>query len=222
MNPDDVTITTDERTGFPMLALRGMPFRVSWLPLTWVQLEYFVSETADRAFDATWYQALVARAPRGSLNGLRADSVHTLFVRTLRLQEIRMICRWWEATHWFVPTEEEWRSVRDVACSVPAVPLGQLAAESALNPRALRILQVLDEVSGWANRGKPPSLADQMLLCHGVRELVLLDKISDRIAAIGSPTRTLEAFAADSLVYLAEQEHGCRPPVGVRLFAQPS
>ena len=192
MNPAAVTITTDERTGFPMLALEGLPFRVSCLPLTWVQLEYFLSETADHAFDASWYQALVARTQRGSLAGLAADSVHTLFVRTLRLQEIRIICRWWEATHWFVPTKEEWMALQDVACSVPAVPLTQFAAAApGLNPRALRILQVLGEVSGWARRGKPPSLADQMLLCHGVHELVLLDKMSDRVAAIGSPARAL-------------------------------
>ncbi len=149
MNPAAVTITTDERTGFPMLALEGLPFRVSWLPLTWVQLEYFLSETANHAFDASWYQALVARTQRGSPAGLAADSVHTLFVRTLRLQEIRMICRWWEVTHWYVPTREEWMALQDVACSVPAVPLAQLAAaERGLNPRALRMLQVLGEVSG--------------------------------------------------------------------------
>ena len=222
MNPAAVTITTDERTGFPMLALEGLPFRVSCLPLTWVQLEYFLSETADHAFDASWYQALVARTQRGSLAGLAADSVHTLFVRTLRLQEIRIICRWWEATHWFVPTKEEWMALQDVACSVPAVPLTQFAAAApGLNPRALRILGVLGEVSGWARRGRPPSLADQMLLCQGVHELVLLDKMSDRVAAIGSPARGLEPFAANSLVYLAEQEYGSGPQIGVRLFAEP-
>jgi hypothetical protein len=223
MNPAAVTITTDERTGFPMLALEGLPFRVSWLPLTWVQLEYFLSETADHAFDAAWYQALVARTQRGTPAGLAADSVHTLFVRTLRLQEIRMICRWWEVTHWYVPTREEWMALQAVACSVPAVPLAQLAAAApGLNPRALRILQVLGEVSEWTRRGKAPSLADQMLLCHGVHELVLLDKMSDRVAAIGSPARSLEPFATDPLVYLAEQEYGSGPPIGVRLFAQPS
>ena len=153
-----VDVLPDARTGFPLLVLPGLPFQVSWLPLTWMQLEYFLAETDDRRFDAAWYHELLAHTGRGSIAAGGAALPFTLLVRGLDLDTVRSLNRWWDEDHCFVPSADEWLALEQVARATPALAVDQLPGGAAtLNPRAVRLLRALEKTRSTAP-GAPRSI----------------------------------------------------------------
>jgi len=213
-----INIIADDRTCFPLVVIPGLPFHVGWLPLTWIQLEYFLSETSDRRFDSAWYQDVVSRTNRVSSSVVGSSNFPNLFVRGLKLQEAQLIGRWWSEDRFFLPTVGQWMHVQQEVLAHPAIfnPFeGQIAQE--LHPRALRVAKIIEEVTSEAQPESARTLGDQMLLRNGLRELVTSEEGSFAMG-IGTPHRMVEAFTRDLTIPLDDGNRARRPEVGMRLF----
>lgn len=205
-------LIADEQTGYPLVVFPGLPFEVSFLPLTWVQLEYFLAETRDRRFDAAWYQGRVEDTVRTSPTAITARNVEGLFVRGLTLQEVQMIGRWWGGDRFFVPTASEWQRVSDAAAQCD--PLDW--RDSAVCARARTTLEKLDTV---ALNSDPRTLADQMLIRSDLREIVMQSAGSLTVVAITTvPRNTLDR----EVLKILDDSNYSRRPVAMRLFLRMS
>jgi len=211
MTDYSLKVTGDERTGFPLVTLMipatdttpALAFQVGWMPLTWVQLEYFLAETFDRRFDAAWYQNMLSRSGRISANSLaRFSDFPSLFVRGLTLQEVQIIGRWWGGDRFIVPTVKQWQEVQQVALGQPPANLEAFNIEPPLSPRAIGASKALEGLAATSDIQR--NLADQMLLRGGLRELVMLESGNATVVGIGNPSRAVEAFNSDSLLKLDE------------------
>lgn len=219
MTVSSLEIMGDERTGFPLVKVTTpeLAFQVGWLPLTWVQLEYFLAETFDRRFDAAWYQNMLSRSGRISASSLtRFADFPSLFVRGLTLQEAQIIGRWWGGDRFIVPTVKQWQDIQQAVLGQPLINLETFNIEPSLSARAIRTSIVLEKLAPIS--GTQRSLADQMLLRGGLREMVMLESGNATVVGIGSPSRAVEAFNSDSLLKLDEANRSRRIEVGMRLF----
>lgn len=205
-------LIADEQTGYPLVVFPGLPFEVGFLPLTWVQLEYFLVETQDRRFDAAWYQRRTEETLRTSPTAITPSNVEGLFVRGLTLQEVQMIGRWWGGDRFFVPAASEWQRVSDAAAQCD--PLDW--RESAICTRARKTLEKLDAV---AINSDPRTLADQMLLLSDLREIVMQSAGSPTVVAITTvPRNTLDR----EVLKMLDDSNYSRRPVAMRLFLRMS
>ncbi len=219
MSPSTLRIASDPRTRFPLVMLPDFPFQVGWAPLTWVQLEYFLAETYDRRFDAAWYQNLVKLTRRAPLTkALRASDLPNLFVRGLTLQETEILGNWWGGDRFRVPTADQWQQLQQAALRLPSVSLQAFEIQPPMSPRALRVLQALDETAKTSQAGR--SLADQMLLQGGIHELVMREAGHVAVVGIGKPGQALDAVKGSSILDLDEGNRS-RRTVGMRLFLKP-
>ena len=72
---DTLTFFLDQRTHFPLVVVPGQDFALFWLPLTKVQIEYFLSETTDSQFDRAWYDGRLRNNPRITPEQLTAQTL---------------------------------------------------------------------------------------------------------------------------------------------------
>jgi len=208
MNVQTPTLMPDEQTGYPLITFPEIPFQIGFLPLTWVQLEYLLAETKDRRFDTVWYQRLVQDTGRTSSATITRDSVDSLFVRGLTLQEVQMIGRWWGADRFFVPTADEWQRVSDAA--VRLAPLDWRTATRS--PRARTTLDRLDAI---VNQPDARTLADQMLLRSDLREMAMQSEGSTAVVGITTvPKNTLDR----DIIKRIDEGNRTRRPFAMRLF----
>lgn len=219
MTSQTVPLVVDERSGFPLLVSPEGAYQVGLLPLTWIQLEYFLSHTSDRRFDALWYQDLLARSARASVATVNATTWAQLFVRGLTLHETRLVGGWWGRERWLLPTEPMWQAIRSWAHSLPAIPaLGEALRRVGANPRAIRLIEAVEASTRGKQTEVPSTLAEQMLLDNGVRELVLLNEASGAVGGIGLPHRSLASLASKPLILLSDGNLTRHTEVGFRLF----
>ena len=180
-----------DRTGFPVLDMPALPFRVLWLPVTKIQFEHFLVDTG--AFDSVWYQdKLNNYNPRMSAGGLGVTNYWQAFMTGILPSEALRYAEW--AGHGSaLPTAQEWKQALSA--------LAGLGADSAyreavlqlpgLNERARLLIRKMDQVlqddSAQLSDGR--FLCDQMAMRLGVLELMYEDSVHRSFCCWGQPNR---------------------------------
>lgn len=166
-NPID-KIYVDEKTRFPMIVFHELPFAVSWLPMTRVQLEFFLSDVNDIRFDANWYIDIILKNnPRVSPNHVKQDNLSGVFATNLLLKEARRVASWYGhfgGMPYDLPTKEQWEAL--YAVCEKSRPLSSDHIPKDIDPRAKSLLRRLNK------QVSIQTLADQMLLNSTLSEYI--------------------------------------------------
>ena len=165
-----------DKTGFPIIALPGLPFKISWLPVTKIQFEHFLVDQGT--LDHDWYQdKLTNYNPRVSPSQLNNGNYWRAFLTGILPDEALLYARWL-GDGADLPTASEWKQALTALC-VPAegTYLADVLNLSRLNPRARQLMQNLDRVLGgeYAQLVGGSFLCDQMAMRLGVLELLFDD-----------------------------------------------
>lgn len=183
-----LSFTVDPRTHFPVVEVPGQDFALFWLPLTRVQIEYFLADTQDGQFDRSWYDRLQKASPRITAEEIVAQNLPRAFLTHLTFYEARVFSKWYEGFD--LPTAEEWQRAQHVFAQEPAQPslIEQILALPKLHPRASLLVQFCEKALPTYQRlGNPArSVAHQMMLSSGILEYVYLDATYNRCGACGA------------------------------------
>lgn len=162
-----------DRTQFPLVRLTNPQIEVHLLPLTKVQFEQFLAETAR--FGDGWYEQLLSLNSRVSWRCFSDLQRERLFLTGILPEELSEFARWLGAG-FDLPTVDEWRSACEALGCVSADRLEEVLP--LLCEPARVILQKLHHQ--WS----PSTLAEIGLFRYGVVEWVRDDH---RWVGLGSP-----------------------------------
>jgi hypothetical protein len=155
---------------------------VHWLPVTKLQLEFFLCSDPGEAFNDKWYDALRNFEPRKTdrvspYQVARDNYIHAFVTAILpsESQAYAQWCREQDGKRYTLPTKDEWLALFDELQTLPAKPLADVTNGRPITPRMRDMLTALDDVSRTFvpdNRQLGRSLAEQMFLRHGLFEWV--------------------------------------------------
>jgi hypothetical protein len=162
MQFDDIIL---DPAGFPMVKV-GVLY-IHWLPVTKIQIEYFLCSITDTSYDESWYDLLLDQNPRISPGDARAENYHKLFATGVILRDMKRYITWC-GRGFDLPNEDEWKKVFDVLSNQSSIEsdFEQLVAH-AKGERAQLLIRKLNQIV-TGNR----KLADQMFMRNGVMEHV--------------------------------------------------
>lgn len=76
-------VSIEPKTRFPMVNVPETNYALAWLPVTKIQIEYFLCETMDSQFDRSWYLERLKYSPRVPTEQLTVDNVRQAFIANL-------------------------------------------------------------------------------------------------------------------------------------------
>ncbi|GCE08122.1 SUMF1/EgtB/PvdO family nonheme iron enzyme [Dictyobacter aurantiacus] len=180
-----------DKTGFPVIEVPGLPFKMLWLPVTKIQFEYFLVDTG--AYDNDWYQDKLRHYnPRISAGNLGVTNYWQAFMTGLLPFEARRYAEW--AGHGSdLPTAQEWKNALNTLGRWPADPafVDAVLHLSGLNERARVLIQAIEHVL-LAEKDQLSGghfLCDQMAMRLGVLELLYEDSQRLSYCCWGQPNR---------------------------------
>lgn len=180
----------DPRTHFPLVEVPGQDFALFWLPMTKVQIEYFLSDAVDSQFDRAWYHERLRSNPRITPEQLTAQNLLQAFLTHISFYEASVFSRWY-GKGFDLPTSEEWHRALRTFDQVAADPdfVEQILALPAIHPRARLLVQSCENALPGYQRLRDASerrLSHQLLLRSGMLEYVYQDTAHNRCGACGS------------------------------------
>lgn len=181
-------IDLDAQTAFPMYKLKDFDFSVMWLPVTKIEVEYFLSETDDSRFDSQWYKSCLATNPRRSAHTIGVRDYWRVFMTGITFEEVQVLRQWWRGFD--LPTKAEWIAVLEALDQYPANPdyVQTICQHPGLNQRARILIERLE----YLNQSQPNrTLANQVLLRDGIEEYVYTNQSSLTCSLQGYPPRQL-------------------------------
>jgi hypothetical protein len=166
-----------DRTGFPMIYVDVLGAELQWLPLTKIQLEYFLCDRPGAQFDEGWYNELLRLNERVAPRQIRGDNYWGAFATGLKPHEAQTLADWYTEANdeqFEIPSNEDWFSAYQALRNLPEIDLRQFESLE-LSPRAQTVVHQVESaakasLSRMGNSGR--SLADQMLMRQGVLEWV--------------------------------------------------
>ncbi|MDZ4672559.1 MAG: hypothetical protein SH821_16985 [Phototrophicales bacterium] len=193
-----------DSTGFPLIYIPTVNAYVHFLPITKIQIEYFMSATTEAMFDESWYTSLLSYSERVSPAQVNKSNFTHLFVTGILPREAQRFASW-AGRGYSLLTSQEWRAIHDYAASAP--PMGDIVAEisqvGALKPRVRAVLEALKKNTS----NKIDSLADQMHLTNGILDFVYEDEQQN--AFVGHGYRSIVISPTDPQ-RLANSREGAR------------
>jgi hypothetical protein len=161
-------------TGFPMVWVEEIGAWMHWLPVTKAQFERFlagVRAAPDLAFDAAWYEHLLALNPRVAPAGIRAENYRNALLTGVVPSEAQRFAAWL-GEGFALPTLDEWLRAWSALKSRPAERgLPAAIAQTLAEPARTLVLRFENALAAAAvSPRRQRSLADQMLLRWGVLE----------------------------------------------------
>ncbi|GEM_PF-632804 len=187
----DLTIELDT-AGFPMIVLPGLQFSIHWLPVTKIQIEYFLSAVYDAKYNEEWYNEILSKGtPRISPRAIRVNSYIDLFVTGILPAEAQRYSRWC-GQGFDLPTEDEWLNAYKVLERIAAVPaaIDHICQTTGIRERTDRLLRMLEKTL-TNDAGRDRKVVDQMVMRHGVYEYVYESDQRDTFAGIGQAKDTI-------------------------------
>lgn len=164
-----------DNTGFPLIWIDAIEAYVQWVPVTKIQLEYYLAATNDARFDQGWYTTILQSNPRIGPTQIRSKNYWNLFTTNILPHEANLYASWC-GKGYLLPTREEWQSIYQEAANTP-LPADMHTQISRIpdlkeRPRIVveRLLRLLPTISTGT-----VTLADGMLLRNGVMEYVYED-----------------------------------------------
>lgn len=172
---------TRDRSGFPLLRISTLRKYVGWLPVTKIQLELFLCETADNRFGPRWYDEILSLNPRIVASELRRQNYWRAFATGLLPLETGSYLRWL-GDGYRLPTSNEWFDVFEYLDHQEPKRVDWRTEPLNLKPRVVDLLEAMDV---YAGDSRPRSLAEQMLLVGGVMEWVAIQDSDLRWGGLG-------------------------------------
>lgn len=176
-----------DNTGFPMVYIASIGAYVQWLPLTKIQLEYFLAETNDAIFDEAWYREVTRLNPRIAPTQIRGNNYWQVLATGIKPREAQRYAMWCGRGYELLEARD-WQQIYREATDMKYYDynLKQMLALDNLRerPRTLiqRLSKVLPETAGASNKR---TWADMMLLHQGVMEYVFEDNNRNTFVGLG-------------------------------------
>lgn len=215
---DTLTFFVDPQTHFPLIEVLGQDFALFWLPVTKIQIEYFLSDTPDSQFDRTWYDARLRSNPRIIPEQLNAQNLLQAFLTHISFYEACVFSQWY-GKHFDLPTTEEWHRAQRAFEQIAAHPnyVQQILNLPTIHPRARLLVQACENTLPGYQRLRDPferKLSHQLLLRAGILEYVYQDTSYNRCGACGSSLQTSRhsTSAQDTFQPLRNADTGDRMP----------
>lgn len=214
----------DPRTRFPLVEVPGQDFALFWLPLTKVQIEYFLCDNMNSQFDRAWYRERLRANPRVTAENLAAQNLTQAFITDITFNEARVFSDWYGREDYDLPTSEEWHQALRFFETIPAQPayVEQIMALPYLHPRARVLVQACEKALPAYQRMRDLSgrrLSHQMMMSPGILEYVYQDTARTRCQACGSSFQVIMSGLAgqSTTMALRHPDQGDRMAVlGVR------
>ena len=164
-----------------------------WLPVTKIQLEYWLCSGSVNVFDARWYNEVMDYNPRVSPGYIKSDNYWESFVTGILPSEIKQFIAWL-GRDYDLPTDEQWQAAYQTLKKEAADSryIETLTGVGSLNRRAKTIVKNVNISVGEARfeaRGGR-TLADQALMRLGVMEYVYRDDRRNTYGGYGQPNPT--------------------------------
>jgi hypothetical protein len=221
-----VAISIEPKTGFPVVAIPQTNYALSWLPVTKLQIEYFLCETMDSQFDRNWYLERLRNNPRVTTAQLTVGNFRQTFMTNVLFHEARVLIREW-GNEFDLPTVEEWHHALQAFDRIEAQEdfVEEVAAMSGLHLRARLLLSQVEHAA--KNLPRPRTMpmrlfSHQLLMRSGISEYVYKDEHRNTCLACGSTQRFAEqehTFEESFLTQLRSAQTGDRvPTLGFRLL----
>jgi hypothetical protein len=213
----------DPRTHFPLVEVPGQDFALFWMPVTKVQIEYFLSETIDSQFDRAWYHERLRNNPRIMPEKLIAQNLLQAFLTHITFYEASVFSQWY-GKGFDLPTSEEWyRTLRafDQIAAHPAF-VEQILDLPNIHPRARLLVQSCENALPGYQRLRDTSerkLSHQLMLRSGMLEYVYQDTAYNRCGACGLSLQSgrYGNSGQDTFLHLRHEDVGDRMPnLGLR------
>ncbi len=180
-----------DRTRFPMIWVNALEAYISYLPVTKIQLEYFLCDRPEPRFDQKWYERLLAANERISPGKIMSDNFFKVFATGISPSDAAMFAEWMgnetEETYSLL-TRNEWFDAFEELETKPA-----LAVENFLSPeQPARVGVLLTRIDAAVSKLKPADrrLVDSMLMRGGVFEWVSIEE--DQWGGAGMPNEQLK------------------------------
>lgn len=165
--------------GFPLIRAGGL--YVHFLPVTKIQIEYFLCSTNETAYDEAWYTEVLGFNPRISPASITPANLIGVFVTGVLPRDARSFAQWCGTTY-DLPTAAQWTTIfttlNDVIIDARIAQdhIEQILSKDKLNARARTIItNIHHSISSKISAGRTRSLSDQMLMRGGVMEYVYLN-----------------------------------------------
>jgi hypothetical protein len=172
-------------TGFPMVWVDTIDAYLHWLPVTTLQWEWFLCETADPHFDAGWYDRLLGLSPRVTPSRIGPDNYWHSFLTGIVPSEAQAFAAWCGESY-ALPTLEQWLRAYAQLKSLPGEAVEPPAPTSEPDERLGQLLTRVESARAATAAGLGRrTLADQMLLRLGVLEWVEQNGHPPRWVGIG-------------------------------------
>lgn len=232
------SVSVEPRTRFPLVQVPGTNYKLSWFPMTRMQIEYFLCDTQDSRFDRDWYLKCLQNMPHLTLEQLTVDTVRQVFLGNLTFNDARALSQNWVSSGSFdLPLLDEWRTALQSFDAIDADEafVKEVAALPDLHPRArsllLRVESLLQDeqrILNAGNREVRPIIrpfSHQLLLRCGIREYVYQNESRNSCLACGSGPhhRSLERggnFETQLTTRLRDAGSLRNPELGFRLIVR--
>jgi len=181
-----------DRTKFPMIWIEQGGFFMHWLPVTKVQIEYFLSSGSANAFSAVWYEDALDYNERVSPGLINAQNYWQAFITGIKPSEIHQFRAW--MGDYDLPTGDEWqtayRALRNITADNQQIE--RLLATPDLNRRAATLISnlkhTIENLRTDLKGGR--TTADYALMRLGVMEYVYRDDRRSTYGGYGQPNST--------------------------------
>jgi len=213
---------------FPMIYIESGNFYMHWLPVTKIQLEYWLSSGGVNTYDARWYNEVLDYNPRVSPGFIKSDNYWGAFVTGVTPIEIKQFIAWL-GRDYDIPTAGQWQLAYQHLKKETANPqyVEQLLNVPNLNRRAKTLIKNIDisinEVGTSTQMRGGRTVADQALMRLGVMEYVYRDDRRNTYGGYGQPvgaffgtTETPDKGYPQRLI--DEQDGAKMPHYGFRLI----
>jgi len=188
-----------DRIGFPMIWIEEIRCHVHWLPVTKIQIEHFLCDVSDIAFDANWYNRILELNPRVSPREINERTYLRAFAAGLNPTEAERFARWC-GEDYSLPTATQWFTIYRVLRDLEMPPPDW---SGVTVPRILTLLNRVHEAWNRVSRSRnlPDTRAGHMLMRLGFLEWVEDTATGQRWGGAGLPHPDLHSV-------LTNPDHG--------------
>jgi hypothetical protein len=170
----------------PLIWSKELSAYIQWLPVTKLQLEWFLCDQPSSRFDQGWYEQLLnihGNEPhRVPPTKIQDGNYYRALVTGMKPAEIKEYIAWLDDKgdgFFHIPTSAEWLKVYREFSTQPAIDVGEVDCLRGFTERTRSLLRQLDRVARVlaekpvpGTSARPISLADQMFMRNGVMEWV--------------------------------------------------
>lgn len=214
--------------GFPMIFVEAGGFYMHWLPVTKIQVEYWLCSGSINAYDARWYGEVLDYNPRVSPGFVKSDNYWEAFVTGVTPSEIKQFITWL-GRGYDLPTHEQWQTAYQYLKKEAADGqyIDNILAQPDINRRAKTLIKniniSINELRFDLRGGR--TLADQALMRMGIMEYVYRDDRRNTYGGYGQPNSTFfgttETPDKGYPQRLIDEHYGAKMPhYGFRLIKQ--